>query len=229
MILKTITKTTIQKRFIAFLLALHAFVSLPSFANEDFMVRLELFVSEINPHYEVNVFMKNPEKIPADCPFPLFDVPNKKRTWGNINISVHCDKKRHTIPIYAKAIGEVIIATSDINQGDGFNGNTATIRYDISNLPIAPIIDSTILDSAQAVRHIKANSVINLPMIKRSWVIKAGDTVTITYIGEGFSAMNMGKALNNGYQGDKIRLRLDNKSVVEAIVMAEGQATIYAN
>lgn len=209
-----------------FLLLLVFFPPL-AFANDDFIVRMELYISEMNPNFETTTEIKNQDKIPVDCPFPIFNLQSKQRTWGNITVVAACDNKKHYLPVFVSAKGNVLIATETIQRGEPLGEYNTTLKsVDITHLSTQPIIDGSQMIEAQALRVIQADSVITLPMIKRAWVIRAGDIIEVTFSGEGFSAINSGKAINNGYLGDKVRIRLENKTIVEAIVTAPGKASL---
>ncbi|WP_177168558.1 flagellar basal body P-ring formation chaperone FlgA [Thorsellia anophelis] len=188
---------------------------------------MDLFISEMNPNFQTNTEITNPEKIPTNCPFPIFAFQNKQRTWGKLTLIASCDEKKHYIPIYVKATGNVLVASELIQRGAPLNENNVELKeVEISNLSTLPLVDLSQINDSQALRVIQVDSVITLPMLKRAWVIKAGDIVEINFVGSGFSAINTGKALNNGYLNDKVRVRLDNKSIVEAVVIGPGQASI---
>ncbi|MFC0180439.1 flagellar basal body P-ring formation chaperone FlgA [Thorsellia kenyensis] len=200
---------------------------LQSEPSDDFISRAEFYIQEINPEFSTELEILALDKIPLDCPFPLFDLPNKRKTWGKTSLKISCDNKKFLLPINIIAFANVAIAVEDIKRGDLLHANnTAILNKEITDLSVAPITDVDLLYDAQALRMIPKDTVITFPMLKRAWAIRAGDTVTVKMSGNGFNAHNTGKAINNAYKGDKVRIRLENKTIIEGIVESPGHVSL---
>ncbi len=59
-------------------------------------------------------------------------------------------------------------------------------------------------------------------MMRRTWIIKAGQSVQILAQGDGFNVTSEGKALNNAAIADNVRVRLASGQIISGKATEQG-------
>ncbi|PMC21431.1 flagella basal body P-ring formation protein FlgA, partial [Klebsiella aerogenes] len=73
-------------------------------------------------------------------------------------------------------------------------------------LPPRTLTDSKKALGAVTLRNISPGQPLTLSMLRRAWVIKAGQPVQVMAEGDGFSISGAGKAMNNAAAEDSVRV-----------------------
>lgn len=63
-------------------------------------------------------------------------------------------------------------------------------------------------------------------MLRRLWIIKAGQDVQVLAQGEGFNVNSNGKAMNNAAIQDTVRVRMASGQIVSGTVADDGTVRI---
>lgn len=63
-------------------------------------------------------------------------------------------------------------------------------------------------------------------MLRRAWLIRSGQKVTVIAGGDGFALHSSGKALGNGAANDTIRVKMDPGQQVSGTVTTAGQVRV---
>jgi flagella basal body P-ring formation protein FlgA len=59
-------------------------------------------------------------------------------------------------------------------------------------------------------------------MLRRAWVIKAGQPVQVFTQGDGFTISGSGKAMNNAATEDSVRVRMASGKIISGIAVDDG-------
>lgn len=65
-------------------------------------------------------------------------------------------------------------------------------------------------------------------MLRKPWLIQAGQTITVSTSGQQFQINATGQALNNATTGQSVRVRMNNGRIITAIASHQGMATILS-
>ena len=92
------------------------------------------------------------------------------------------------------------------------------------------ITDASALIGMTPKRHLRMEKPIRIADVQRPVLVKKGSVVTIILKKPGMSLTSQGRALQNGADGDTIRIKNKNtKRVIEAVVIGSSMVTVLPN
>ena len=171
----------------------------------------------------VNVVVKSPESQWPQCEAPQITLPGNTKMWGNVSLSVRCGQQRRFIQTEVQVTGNYVTSARLINRGTTLTEKDIRLtkgRLDL--LPLRPILTLPGAQGAVLLRDLTPGQVITASMIRRAWVVKAGQSVQIIAQGEGFTINGEGKAMNNAAAGQAVRVRMANGQIVSGITNEDG-------
>ncbi|KAA3665871.1 flagellar basal body P-ring formation chaperone FlgA [Pectobacterium carotovorum] len=171
----------------------------------------------------VNVVIKSPESQWPQCEAPQITLPGNTKMWGNVSLSVRCGQQRRFIQTEVQVTGNYVTSARLINRGTTLTEKDIRLtkgRLDL--LPLRPILTLPGAQGAVLLRDLTPGQVITASMIRRAWVVKAGQSVQIIAQGEGFTVNGEGKAMNNAAAGQAVRVRMANGQIVSGITNEDG-------
>lgn len=194
------------------------------------------FASSINKHIELfftDKFAIKPEKMHIEymqaepqlmCEKPHLELTNTKRLWGKVTILAQCEGKKQFIQLNVKVIGSYVIANRPIPVGSLLVDNE--LSYQKGRLDT--LDDSVILDKAQvidqvAVTNIHENQPIKRIMLRKKWLIMAGEPTPVILRGNGYQVVTSGKSLANASLNDQVNVRIhSSRKIINGLVTKEG-------
>nr|NMN91154.1 flagella basal body P-ring formation protein FlgA [Brenneria salicis ATCC 15712 = DSM 30166]RBP62318.1 flagella basal body P-ring formation protein FlgA [Brenneria salicis ATCC 15712 = DSM 30166] len=190
---------------------------LPTQINQFFSARYQ------GSSHSVNVVVKSPESQWPQCEKPQISLPGNTRTWGNISVSVRCDQQRRFIQTEVQVIGNYVISSRVVNRGAKLEARDLRLNKGrLDQLPPRTILTLQDAQGAIALRYLTPGQPITTSMLRRSWVIKAGQNVQVHAQGEGFTVNSEGKAMNNAAAGQSVRVRTPSGQIVSGIASEDG-------
>ncbi|ARA75878.1 flagellar basal body P-ring biosynthesis protein FlgA [Pectobacterium brasiliense] len=171
----------------------------------------------------VNVVVKSPESQWPQCEAPQITLPGNTKMWGNVSLSVRCGQQRRFIQTEVQVTGNYVTSARLINRGTTLTEKDIRLtkgRLDL--LPLRPILTLPGAEGAVLLRDLTPGQVITASMIRRAWVVKAGQSVQIIAQGDGFTINGEGKAMNNAAAGQAVRVRTANGQIVSGITNEDG-------
>ncbi|KFX07962.1 flagellar basal body P-ring biosynthesis protein FlgA [Pectobacterium betavasculorum] len=171
----------------------------------------------------VNVVVKSPESQWPQCEAPQITLPGNTKMWGNVSLSVRCGQQRRFIQTEVQVTGNYVTSSRPVNRGTTLTEKDISLtkgRLDL--LPLRPILTLQSAQGAVLLRDLTPGQVITASMIRRAWVVKAGQSVQIIAQGEGFTINGEGKAMNNAAAGQAVRVRTANGQIVSGITNEDG-------
>ncbi|GKW24050.1 flagellar basal body P-ring formation protein FlgA [Pectobacterium polonicum] len=191
--------------------------NLPAQINQFFASR---FQGSTNT---VNVLIKSPESQWPQCEAPQITQPGNTKMWGNVSLSVRCEQQRRFIQTEVQVTGNYVTSSRPINRGTTLTEKDIGLtkgRLDL--LPLRPILTLQGAQGAVLLRDLTPGQVITASMIRRAWVVKAGQSVQIIAQGDGFTINGEGKAMNNAAAGQTVRVRTANGQIISGITNEDG-------
>ncbi|BES84333.1 flagella basal body P-ring formation protein FlgA [Pectobacterium araliae] len=171
----------------------------------------------------VNVLIKSPESQWPQCEAPQITLPGNTKMWGNVSLSVRCEQQRRFIQTEVQVTGNYVTSSRPINRGTTLTEKDIGLtkgRLDL--LPLRPVLTLQSAQGAVLLRDLTPGQVITASMIRRAWVVKAGQSVQIIAQGDGFMINGEGKAMNNAAAGQAVRVRTANGQIISGITSEDG-------
>lgn len=176
---------------------------------------------------EVKVQLRTPANRWPQCELPQLSLPQNARRWGNISISARCGQERRFIQAQVQVLGHYLVAARGINAGRKLTAEDLKLKTGrLDTLPARTLIDSGKAIGAVSLRNISPGQPMNPVMLRRAWVIKAGQAVQVMAQGNGFNISGAGKAMNNAAAEDDVRVRMASGQIVSGIADSDGTIRI---
>ncbi len=162
----------------------------------------------------------------CEQPLSVFWPPGSRKL-GSVSVGVRCDGAKPW-KIYVQAnireYREVAVARRALARGDRLTAGDITLeRRDVSRLAGRYVTDASRLLGREASQTIREGALILPGMFRAPRVVKRGQTVTLLAGSRGFEVRMPGKALADGVEGARIRVRNSrSKRIVEGRVLAGG-------
>ncbi|MFC3395188.1 flagellar basal body P-ring formation chaperone FlgA [Brenneria rubrifaciens] len=214
----------IQRRILLLLVCWSALLNgyalagdLPAQINQFFSARYQG-----SPH-TVKVVVKSPESQWPQCERPQISIPGNTRTWGNISVSVRCDRERRFIQTEVQVTGNYVVSSRIVNRGSKLEGKDLRLNKGrLDQLPPRTLLTLKEAEGAVALRDLTPGQPITASMLRRSWVVKAGQNVQVHAEGAGFTVNSEGKAMNNAAAGQSVRVRTASGQIISGVASEDG-------
>lgn len=178
------------------------------------------------PRVEVSVGQLDPRLRLAPCQRVEPYLPEGTRLWGKSRVGLRCVqgavKWNVYLPITVKVFGRALVATSGLPAGGVLTAaDLAQAEVDLAEDTVAALADPELAVGRTLARALKPGQSLRQSHLKvRQW-FAAGETVTVVAQGPGFSVAGEGQALNNGLEGQPVRVRTESGRVITGQAVAE--------
>jgi flagella basal body P-ring formation protein FlgA len=171
------------------------------------------------PRIEVSVGQLDSRLHLAPCQRAQAYLPTGVRLWGRSRIGVRClqgaTKWNVYLPITVKVYGTALVAAHGAPAGSILGPNDVVG----AEVDLAEDNSPAITDPDQAVGRVLARALqpgqsLRLGHLKARQWFAAGETVTVVAQGNGFSVAGEAQALNNGVEGQPVRVRTEGGRVL---------------
>lgn len=192
-------------------------------------VQVNQFFQQQYPDKEsqVNVVIKTPQNQWPQCDMPEITLPANARPWGNISLSVRCDGVRRFIQTQVQVSGHYAVAARQLAAGEKITPQDIEMKKGrLDTLPPGALLEPNFAQGAVSLRQINAGQPLTRNMLRRLWIIKAGQDVQVLAQGEGFNVNSNGKAMNNAAIQDTVRVRMASGQIVSGTVADDGTVRI---
>ncbi|WP_325078964.1 flagellar basal body P-ring formation chaperone FlgA [Klebsiella aerogenes] len=191
--------------------------------------QIESFIkSKFNDNaVQVKVLVRTPPAQWPPCELPQLSLPPNARIGGNISVSARCGQERRFIQTQVQVFGRYLAAARGISGGTPLTPADVVLKSGrLDTLPPRTLTDSKKALGAVTLRNISPGQPLTLSMLRRAWVIKAGQPVQVMAEGDGFSISGAGKAMNNAAAEDSVRVRMVSGKIVSGIAGEDGSIRI---
>ncbi len=122
----------------------------------------------------------------------------------------------------------VPVAVTDIERGEVITQDRVRWEYRYISKHIRDIpTKDTVLSDYEAMRMIKSGEIIKKRFLRKRYLVKKGDMVRLFYRRGSIEISYEGEALENGYRGSLIRVRvLSSGKIIKGKVLSEGEVEI---
>lgn len=182
--------------------------------------RVEVVVGKLDPRLRL-----------APCQQVEPYLPNGVRLWGKSRIGLRCTRGQTAwnvfLPITVKAWGRALVATAVLPAGSVLAaGDLAQAEVDLAEDNAMALDDTRLAVGRTLARALLPGQSLRVAHLKpRQW-FSAGDTVQVLARGDGFAAASVGEALNPGFEGQVVRVRMDGGRVLVGTPVAENRVEL---
>ena len=171
------------------------------------------------PRVEVSVGQLDPRLHLAPCEQVEPYLPSGVRLWGRSRIGVRClrgsSKWNVYLPITVKVFGTALVAASGAAAGTVLGpSDLTTAEVDLAEDPSPPVTDPDLAVGRTLTRALRPGQSLRQSHLKARQWFAAGETVTVVAQGDGFSVAGEAQALNNGIEGQPVRVRTEGGRVL---------------
>ena len=164
------------------------------------------------------------------CPSPEAFFPPNSAAWGKTTVGVRCGQpKPWTVYVQANVsiIANYVVAGAPIGQGQAINANDLQLQKgDLTTLPNGIFTEFNGVIGQTARMSLVAGTVLKKEMLKMPIVIQKGQSVRVSSSGKGFAISTDGQALNEAAEGELVKVKVNNGSVVTGIAKKDGQVEV---
>jgi flagella basal body P-ring formation protein FlgA len=164
------------------------------------------------------------------CPSPEAFFPPNSAAWGRTTVGVRCGQpKPWTVYVQANVsiIANYVVAGAPIGQGQIINANDLQLQKgDLTTLPNGIFTEFNRVIGQTAKMSLVAGTVIKKEMLKMPIVVQKGQSVRVSSSGKGFAISTDGQALNEASEGELVKVKVNNGSVVTGIAKKDGQIEV---
>jgi flagella basal body P-ring formation protein FlgA len=160
------------------------------------------------------------------CPSPEAFFPPNSAAWGRTTVGVRCGQpKPWTVYVQANVsiIANYVVAGAPIGQGQIITANELQLQKgDLTTLPTGIFTEFNRIIGQTARMSLVAGTVLKKEMLKMPLIVQKGQSVRVSSGGKGFSISTDGQALNEASEGELVKVKVSNGSVLNGIAKENG-------
>lgn len=189
---------------------------------------LELYVAReaaaAGSRVEVEVGEFDPRLTLAPCARAEPYLLPGTRLWGRTVIGVRCTEGaswRATLPVHVRVFASALIAARPVPAGTALTADDVRIdEIEISREAGTVLTDPALLRNQLTVRAIAPGQPIRADMLRARPVVAAGETVRVSYQGDGFLITADGRALASAADGQQVRVQIESGRILSGTARA---------
>lgn len=186
------------------------------------------FFKQREPDYaqtlQVEMLWETPKTL--SCSTPSFSLPSNSRRWGTLTLSARCRQQVAILRVSVKVSGKYYRNKQRLQQGSLLTVDNIETRFGrLDKLPVNSWLTPLPLPLL-ALQTLPAGTILTKNQFRKPWIIKQGQSVPITLVGNGFHIAGRGTALDNAAINQSIRIRLENGQRLTATVNANGELMV---
>lgn len=179
-----------------------------------------------SPRVEVNVGQLDPRLHLAPCQHVEPYLPQGTRPWGKSRIGLRCiqgpTRWNVYLPITVRVFGTALVATSGVAAGSVLSAaDLMQAEVDLAEDASAAVGRSEAAVGRTLARALQPGQSLRLSHLKTRQWFSAGEMVTVLAQGNGFSVASEAQALNNGLEGQPVRVRTESGRVLTGLPVGE--------
>ena len=165
------------------------------------------------------------------CQTPSAFLPaNRKVEWGRVTVGIRCANAPHTRYLQARirAFGHYWVPRENVPAGTEI---TATLlkrmEGELSALPRETLRKRSEIVGQIASRPLRPGTALQRYQLKTPPLVNRRQPVTLIASGRGFHIAREGHAMDEGAEGEKVRVRLHNRKVISGFVTGPGLVSVH--
>lgn len=209
--------------------AVQAHAAMPSML-EAVHATLQEHPSLATRQFDVQISRTSPSPQSHACDDWKIDLPIRDRMLGPLRVQARClsnPRLNKTLQVVVQATAPVFVAARNLAPGQPTQASDwKIVSLDLGMLPADVIEDEENLKNKEIVRYIRAGTPLRLNDFRAMTVIRIGDQVKLSLVGQGFSVTSMGQAMTHGAVGGTVRVRTTEGKVLQGTVVSAGEVEV---
>lgn len=176
---------------------------------------------------EIMIDVRPPSPHLPACVQPEPFLPNPGASpLGRVTVGVRCGSQHRKVR-YMQAqvdvIGQYAVAARDLARDTRITPDLLRQQSgNLGELSSRTLVQKDAIIGKITRRPIRSGSTFQTQDVRAPLMVKRGDVVTVVARGSGFRVSREGKAMENGSQGEQIRVRFDRREILDARVASQG-------
>lgn len=187
--------------------------------------QIKTFLVNQTTHKMHNIVIRYISPKPVlNCTHPVLSLTNEKKLWGKVMLIAQCGTNKHIIQLNIAGVGNYVIAARPIKAGSTISADDMLYKSGrLDKLPDSLILDKQEIIDHVALRNIHENQSIKTTMIRKKWLVTAGQSSRVIIRGNGYQIVTNGKALSNARLNDPVNIRIDGSGrIINGLATNEG-------
>lgn len=152
-------------------------------------------------------------------------VPPGQHLWGRSRLGLRCQQGAVrwsvTVPVQVRVVAPTWVAAQALPAGTVLAAEHLRWAPAEVSAESAPVLGSVAPLGRTLSRALEPGDVLRQPHLKARQWFAAGDTVQVSWQGQGFAISAEGQALGPGLDGQPVRVRVQGGRVIQATPVAE--------
>ncbi|QIB64342.1 flagellar basal body P-ring formation chaperone FlgA [Kineobactrum salinum] len=164
------------------------------------------------------------------CPNPQPFLPGREQArWGRLSVGVRCgdDERLRYLQAQVSVISRYWVTSRALDKDTPLDASVLTQQTgDLGRLPRQVIRNLDDIEGTVTRRPLAAGTVLQQALLRVPPLVERRQAVTVEAAGSGFRISRQGRAMDAGARGDRIRIRLPNREVLQAAVIGPGRVAV---
>jgi flagella basal body P-ring formation protein FlgA len=173
---------------------------------------------------EISVGKLSPRPALAPCARIEPFIPAGTRLWGRAALGLRCQEGARwsvLVPVHIRIFGPALHAVRPLAAGQGL----APGDFEIKEIELTREMPGILTTDEVIAKQVLARPVMPGTALRRDHfrarlVAVAGDQVTLTYTGSGFSVSSIGKLLQPAAEGQTVRVQVESGRIISGVATA---------
>jgi flagella basal body P-ring formation protein FlgA len=123
--------------------------------------------------------------------------------------------------------GPVLVASRNLSPGQSLQSSDwKIVQSELSKLPPDVLEDESEIENKEIVRFVRAGTPLMLNDLRSITVIKYGDLVKLSFVGDGFTVSTSGQALGPAALGDTVKVRTQEGKLIQGKAVAKDEVEV---
>ncbi|HKO88557.1 MAG TPA: flagellar basal body P-ring formation chaperone FlgA [Burkholderiales bacterium] len=175
----------------------------------------------VNGRVEVKMGQLDPRLRLAPCAKIEPFIPAGTRLWGRSNIGIRCVEGASWstyLPIHVRIYAPAVVAARPLSAGqEVLESDVRLEEIELTRERPGVFTDPAQLAGRLLMRQVDAGQALRADQTRLKPVIKAGDTVKLSYSGTGFNVSVDGKALSTAADGQSLKVQIETGKILSGI------------
>ncbi|QKZ07330.1 flagellar basal body P-ring formation chaperone FlgA [Pseudomonas eucalypticola] len=162
----------------------------------------------------------------CDDPRPFLAHP-EQRSYGRVLVGVRCGQALHYVQARVSVMGTYVVSLQNIAANQVVEASMLAMRAGaLERLPANAVLDAREVVGLRATHALRAGAPLIASALRKTWLVEQNHQVAMQFRGAGFVLSRQGKALDNGYLGDEVRVVPERGRVLRATVTGPDQLMV---
>lgn len=167
----------------------------------------------------------------APCAEVQASLPPGYRAWGSTRVGLRCVQGpvrwQVYLPVTVRVWGPALVPRQALPAGRKLAAeDLQPAEVDLAALPSPALQDPAEAEGRVLMRSLAPGQALRAGDLRQRQWFSAGSPVQLTAIGRGFAVEGRGQALGAGLDGQPVRVRIDNGSIVQGIAVGENRVEL---